>query len=1664
MTPSSEDGFAPRANAQVVASAIDSVGRIIVGGYFTELQTSGVNDPFAVGRLARINLDGSIDTTFLPSANGPVTAILLEPDGKIVIGGYFTSVNSGSTTVARNRVARFNADGTVDPSFDPNVGGSAPSLVHVAALARDSNGRILIGGEFTTIAPNAGAEQGRLRIARFNSNGSFDSTFNPGFNNVVKAIAVHPGGEIIVAGGFTTATSTGDPTVVARGRIARLTSAGALTSYNPNANNLVTALAFQIDGKMIAVGNFTSLQPTGATAALTHSRIVRINNDGTTDEAFKAGLNSDALAVAVTPDGRIVVSGVFRGAFSTGQTAASRADYIARFAADGTLDTTFFPGPSYTVSTFALQADGKVFVGGSFTDFFPAGNVSGIGRRFLARLNEDGSLDTSLDPSVSGGISVITEQEDGRILLGGSFSSIAGITRRNVARISADGVVDPVFNPTTNGLVSALAEQADKKVLIGGSFNRLTPNGATTAVTRNNIARVNETGMIDEDFDPNPNGAVSAIAVQSDNKILIAGNFTALTPKGATEAVARTVLARLEASGGVDTSFTTSANGLITSIVVEPDGKILIAGSFSSVTVGTTSFTAGGLARLNADGTFVSGFSPNTNNTVSTVQLYGDGKILIGGAFTSVTPSAGQGTTLTTYSRNRIAMLNADGSLVQAFDPNANDIVNTIVPLAGGDILVGGRFLAFAPNGATEVTVRRGMARIKADGTIDTSYEPNPSSQIVAMIVQSSGDAVVSGPFTGFRPTGSVAVQLTGGLARIKADGSVDSSFKTEVGGATGDVRTLAYRTDGTVFVGGAFTSIAGSTSRNLIRMRSEGLPDNQFNPNADGPVEAVVPRTLADDNTVLNHRIGWLTKDGSLRSGLQIDPDLQIDGSIEAVAVQGAGNILVGGSFTATVGDHVITNLARFLPNGSLDTTFKPGPDGIVYDIQVKGDRILIVGSFTHVGSITRNRVALLDPTGALSGTFNPNANAVVLGAAFQPDDKILIGGQFTTLAPGNATAVNVNRIARLNADGSLDTPFNPNANADVATIAIQPGTTATDFKIVIGGSFTALQPNGATTSTTRNAMARLNADGSLDTVFDPKPNGAVVVIKRDSDGLFVVGGQFSTFQPNGAAATTARNNIARVNTDGTLDTGFNPNANGPVLDIDFQSDERLIIGGVFSTIGDVVRSRIARLNTDGTLDTTFNPNAGGAVGSVVVLDSDPNKDDIIAAGSFSSFRVGGVVLAGGAFQNIGNANIPFLALLSTDGTPISGGAPVVNGTVRALALDGDGRVVVAGDFTTVDGVAHAHVARINADDTLDANFNASANGNVHALALQADDKILIGGSFTTAGTGSRVNLARLNSDGTLDAAFTADANELVTAITVQGDGRILVGGSFTTLAGSNVANIGRLNTSGAIDGSFAPVVNGAVSSIAVQTDGSVLIGGAFTQVNGTARNGIAKLSPTGALDSGYDPQSNGPVSALLLAQDGKLIVGGTFSQIGGRSRYLIARLSPSVQAKISLTVGADNESIEWLRSDSSPEILAATFEVQEDGTWGSPIDGTRFASGGVPGWRASVAGPFTQNKLLYIRARGIVASNRGGSVSFIETVRAVYIPSSGGGSEEPPGVPSRPANFLVETYLSAHPELANALYGQPDRLDLAWVHYWTHSSASDTEQIFLPPAGEAS
>jgi len=180
---SPDDGFNPGANNAVWTLVVQADGKIVVGGYFTTLGGAARN------HIARLNPDGTLDTAFTLGADEAVNTLAVQADGKIVVGGYFTTLGGA----ARNHIARLNADGTLDTTFNPGANGN------VFTLAVQADGKIVAGGAFTTLGGAA-----RDRIARLNPNGTLDTAFNPGASSEVDALAVQADGKIVVGGAFTT--------------------------------------------------------------------------------------------------------------------------------------------------------------------------------------------------------------------------------------------------------------------------------------------------------------------------------------------------------------------------------------------------------------------------------------------------------------------------------------------------------------------------------------------------------------------------------------------------------------------------------------------------------------------------------------------------------------------------------------------------------------------------------------------------------------------------------------------------------------------------------------------------------------------------------------------------------------------------------------------------------------------------------------------------------------------------------------------------------------------------------------------------------------------------------------------------------------------------------------------------------------------------------------------------------------------------------------------------------------------------------------------------------------------------------------------------------------------------------------------------------------------
>ena len=1559
-TPSANDGFDPNLNGPVLAAVTQRDGKVIVGGAFTTVLPNGASDRIDRVNLARFNADGSLDLEFNPGPNGHVTALALQPDGSLIVGGLFTQLQPNNSNPAplagRNRLARILPDGRVDLTFNPDVGGAgAPQVTSIVVQA---DGRIVIGGTFRSVGGVT-----RNYLARLNANGSLDAPFNPNPNASVLSLALQGDGNKILIGGSFTSLSPENGVTTPRTRFARLNPNGTPDSeFDAKPDNAVTAIVVQTDGKIILGGAFNAIVPSGTTASTNRSRLARLSVDGSLDGAWNPNPNADVNALLLQPDGSLLAGGAFTSLRPNNDTGGTSRPFLARILVDGSLDSTFVSSGNGAVQALALQADGKVIAGGYFTQYRAGATIAPVTRNYLARLNADGSVDTTLDPSSNGRIVVQAVQPNGQVIVGGNFTIMGGLTRSYLARLNANGTVDTTFAPLPNDIVTAIVVQADGKIVIGGAFTNV------TGVPRRYLARLNSDGSVDTAFDPAPNAQITSLALQTDQKIVVGGAFTALQPNGDSATTNRGYLARLNPNGTLD-SFNPGANGSPVVITVLGDGKILVGGAFTFFTpnAGTSSTGRAYSARLNSDGTVDTSWDTGINGNVLAQVAQTDGKIVVAGAFNTVAPRGATSLSVRFF----IARFNSDGTLDTAYNPRASDQINSLALQSDGKIVAGGVF-SFFRNGddlTKNVNINR-VARLNVDGSVDPAFNPNAGGQVNAVTSVAGGQLIVSGGFNALTPAGQGLVLAPNRIVRLNANGTVDGTFDPAAtpAAAGGQITALAVQSDSRLLVAGSFANFAGATSRNLARFTLGGAADTNFNPNPDGPVSALLVQPARGAALVQTANFGWFERDSSLRASFNHFGVRQLIGEIRAVLVQPDGKIIVAGAFTNQTG-LTNSNLARLNRDGEFDSSFKPLINGSVLALALQADgKLILAGSFDQVNTVARGRIARLNVDGSLDTAYNPTASATVRALVLQSDGKLILGGDFTTLQPGaTGTAVGRNYIARLNADGTIDTPYNPTANAAVNALIFQ-----SDGKLLVGGSFTTLQPGATGTALNRSNMARLNADGTLDS-FNPGPNGTVNAIAiQPADGKAIIGGAFSGVRPN-ELATYPRSGIARLNLDGTLDSNFDPSANGAVNALATFADGTILVGGDFISFRPngaafaTSRTRLALLNSDGALNAGFNPGPTGSVYAVVARDD----GSILAGGLFNGLQADGSLLVGGNFATIGGAPNANLAFLDGDGNASPFFTPNPNGQVAALAQQADTRLLVGGNFTSIAGLPRARLARLTLAGVIDPTFNPGVDGLVSALAVQPDGRILLAGTFANVAGTARANVARLTAAGAVDAAFAPATNGAVFALRLLPDGKILIAGNFTAVSGAPRNRLARLNADGSLDAAFTTSVgNGEVRSLALSVDGKITLGGTFTTVAGAPRANVARLNADGSLDAAFNPSANGTVFSAILQGDGAPVLGGVFSTAGGQSRLNLARLASTAPATQAIIAAANRTSVTWNRGGGSPDLTAARFEFSTDSAnWTAIGNATRV---GVTGnWQLTGLNlPATDT--FYIRASG--------------------------------------------------------------------------------------------
>ena len=704
------DGFDPNANGAVRVVVVQSDGKILIGGDFTSLSPNG-GGAVTRNHIARLNPDGTLDAAFDPNANDTVRAIAVQGDGKILAAGDFSGANSiGGQT--RNRIARLDPITGLADSFDPNANGS------VNAIAVQADGKILVGSGLQSIGG-----QMRNYIARVDGTTGLADSFDPNSNNLVLSIAVQADGKILVGGAFSAPNSIGGQ---ARNHIARLDpTTGLADSFDPNAQSLVYSIAVQADGKILAGGSFIGANSIGGQM---RNRIARLDATTGLADSFNPNANNSVNAIAVQSDGKVLAGGNFNGANSIG---GQTRNYIARLDPATGLADAFDPNagsgvPFTSIYSIAVQADGKVLAGGAFTTLAPNGGAV-VSRNFIARLETDGRLDQTLNLGIVGSLIYATAvQPDGKILIGGTFSNVLGTPRNSIARLNVDGTLDAAFNPNANNIVYAIALQADGKVLVGGDFNGANSIGGQT---RNRIARLDPVTGAADSFNPNANFTVFTIVVQSDGKILVGGIFNNTNSIGG---ATRNRIARLDPTTGLADSFNPNANGFVRSLAVQADGRVWAGGDFLQVSnqVHTR------IARLNGTTGVAEAIEPNANGGVSCIVVQPDGLILVGGDFFNI---GGQ-------IRNRLARLDPVTGLADSFAPIVGGSVSSIAVQADGKIVVGGFFSGASSLGGQ---TRNRIGRIDGTTGLADSFNPNANGFFVYSVgLQADGKILAGGDFT----------------------------------------------------------------------------------------------------------------------------------------------------------------------------------------------------------------------------------------------------------------------------------------------------------------------------------------------------------------------------------------------------------------------------------------------------------------------------------------------------------------------------------------------------------------------------------------------------------------------------------------------------------------------------------------------------------------------------------------------------------------------------------------------------------------------------------------------------------------------------------------------------------------------------------------------------
>jgi uncharacterized delta-60 repeat protein len=1312
----------------------------------------------------------------------------------------------------------------------------------------------------------------------------------------------------------------------------------SLDSFAPSLNDAPSAVAEQIDGKLVLAGAFTNV------AGNTRKFLARLHSNGTLDLAFTPSVNKPINCLAIQADGKILVGGGLTDA------GGQPRRFLARFYPDGALDDAFQVSLKTNLQCLAIQADGKILAGG--------GEFGG--ESFLVRLEADGSLDPTFSYAGAQIVRLLRVQPDGKILL---------VEMDSIMRLNADGTVDRAFSAKADQAIFAFEFQPEGKVLVGGGFKIL------SGVPCNYFGRLNTDGSLDASFVPEVNFPVHSSFLQTDGKILIGGDFWLVGGQP------RSYFGRVLTNGTVDTSFIADCDRMVWRIAAQSNGQILVSGGFSSILGQSRRYLArlyevdplaqsividaGGVRWLRSgSGPEVSAVTFESSTNGQNWTLLGPGERIPAGYQLS-TPQVPPNATIRVhgYANAATSTWSVESSVgPPAFVSQSDSKTVAYLATTNFQVLVAGSApmsFQWLRNGSLiddvanmSGTASSSLVISNASGADSGTYSVMASNSLGTTTGVVSRLTVLD-PFISTQPSTQTVSAGQGVLLSVAVRGTFPFGYQ--------------WCKDGSALVNGPF--VAGATSGLLTLSKVLGADSGEYTvivTNAWGSVTGPVATLLVKDPLITRQPPNVQTNGGATAvfSVTAVGTDLQYQWQKADVDIPGATasslalpNVqrVDADSYTVVVSNRfgaVTSTAATLTVNLAALNSFNPGADFSVYGLGVQPDgKLLVAGRFKSLCGQGRTYLGRLNVDGTLDSSFNPGPNSVVNCVAIQDNGRILVGGEFTQLYGQPRKC-----IARLEADGALDARFDPGAGGSVYALLAQP-----DGKILVGGNFTNLAGESC------SRLGRLDRDGTLDSTFDAGTNGTVFSLALQSDGKILVAGPFSTL------GGRLQKFLGRLHPNGTLDDSFLPVIAGQqVACAVVQPNGQILIGGDFTAVNGQARSSLARLNADGSLDPTFQAGTNPPVTSLML-------------------QADGRILVGTMFTSLSGRTVNGFGRLNQDGSIDDPFKVSASGNVLCLAGDDAGRIFAGGDFTSVNGQTRNRIAEVaNLEPARrELSFDGAAlNWHRSGTALElrspcfyistnaadwarlpeaervADGWRIPGSGFWTNcyfRAEGFVSAGRYNgSEWMLETVtgplliLTQPVSQTVAAgqnvlLSVVANGLVpiayqwrkdgsplqdatnaslsLKGVQWTNIGGydvvvmngavtmtSTVANLTVMIP--AVVDSWRPS-SGNVNPMLLQPDGKVVVG---------YSKSVVRFNVDGTVDEGFHPPELAMVGGygksawcFALQEDGKLIVGGSFTNQSGPPRAYLQRLHPDGTLDLSF--------------NPEPNTIVASVAIQPDG-----------------------------------------------------------------------------------------------------------------------------------